>query len=60
MVANKEDQQQAVSSMTLEHRRKVSALVVCHKAQVQGVSHLDPLRRLPHTAQRCTKTGQRR
>ena len=39
----------------LEHHRDVLALVMCHKAKVQGVSHLAPLRLLPHTAQRCTR-----
>ena len=55
MVAGNEDQQQAASVTTLEHCQDVSALVVCHKALVQGVSHLDPLKMLPHTTQWCTR-----
>ncbi|XP_045131414.1 uncharacterized protein LOC123516248 [Portunus trituberculatus] len=39
--------------------RDVSVLVVCHKTQVQRVSHLNPLRLQPHTAQRCTKDAAR-
>ncbi|MPC61665.1 hypothetical protein E2C01_055740 [Portunus trituberculatus] len=27
----------------LEHRQDVSSLVVCHKTQVQGISHVDHL-----------------
>ena len=42
---------------SLEHRRDVSALVVCHKVQVQGVPHLHPLRLLAHTAQRRTRAA---
>ena len=56
LVATEEEQQQHPAPVTsLEHRRDVSALVVCHKSQVQRVSHLDPLRLLPHTVQRCTR-----
>ena len=55
IVADNEDQQQAASVTTLEHRQDVSALVMCHKVLVQGVSHLDPLKMLPHTTQRCTR-----
>ena len=33
----------------------MSILVMCHKAQVQGVSHLDPLKLVPRTAERCTR-----
>ena len=29
--------------------------MVCHKGQVQGVSHLHPLRMLPYTAQWCIR-----
>ena len=55
LVATDEDQQQPATVTSLEHRRDVSALVVCHKTQVQGISHLDPLKLLPHTVQRCTR-----
>ena len=41
---------------SLEHRRDVGALVVCHKTQVQRVSHLGRLRLPPRTTQRCTRT----
>ena len=40
----------------LEHRRDVSALVVFHKAQVQGVPHLARLRLPPRDAVRDTRT----
>ena len=50
-----EDQQQPATVTSLKHSRDVSALVVCHKAQVQGDSHLDPLKLLPRTVQRCTR-----
>ena len=33
--------------------------MVCHKAQVQGVSYLDPLKMLPHMTQRCTRAVAR-
>ena len=55
LVASGENQQHAAPVTSLEHRRDVSALVVCHKTQVQRVSHLDPLRLLPHTVQRYTR-----
>ncbi|KAG0723792.1 hypothetical protein GWK47_041933 [Chionoecetes opilio] len=46
-----------VSSLdTLEHRRDVAALVVFHKAQVQGVPHLAELRHPPRVATRSTRT----
>jgi len=57
LVATDEDQQHPAPVTSLEHRRDVSALVVCHKTQVQRVSHLDPLRLLPHTVQRCTRAA---
>ncbi|MPC20873.1 hypothetical protein E2C01_013834 [Portunus trituberculatus] len=57
LVADEEDQHQPASGTLLEHRHDVSALVVCHKAQVQRVSHCDPLRLLPHTTQRCTRAA---
>ncbi|XP_050733849.1 uncharacterized protein LOC127007175 [Eriocheir sinensis] len=41
---------------TLEHRRDVAALVVFHKAQVQGVPHLARLRLPPREAVRDTRT----
>ncbi|KAG0724218.1 hypothetical protein GWK47_041091 [Chionoecetes opilio] len=41
---------------SLEHRRDVAALVVFHKAQVQGVPHLAGLRQLPRVATRSTRT----
>ena len=40
---------------SLEHRRDVSAVVVCHKAQIQGTPHLSRLRLPPRSAQRCTR-----
>ncbi|KAG0712747.1 hypothetical protein GWK47_017754 [Chionoecetes opilio] len=44
------------SSHSLEHRRDVAALVVFHKAQVQGVPHLAGLRQPPRVATRSTRT----
>ncbi|KAG0723253.1 hypothetical protein GWK47_043036 [Chionoecetes opilio] len=41
---------------SLEHRRDVAALVVFHKAQVQGVPHLAVLRQPPTIATRSTRT----
>ncbi|KAG0727883.1 hypothetical protein GWK47_033703 [Chionoecetes opilio] len=41
---------------SLEHRRDVAALVVFHKAQVQGVPHLAGLRQPPRVATRSTRT----
>ena len=41
---------------SLEHRRDVAALVVFHKAQVQGVLHLAGLRQPPKIATRSTRT----
>ncbi|KAG0722510.1 hypothetical protein GWK47_044366 [Chionoecetes opilio] len=41
---------------SLEHRRDVAALVVFHKAQVQGVPHLAGLRQPPRIATRSTRT----
>ena len=41
---------------TLEHRRDVAALVVFHKAQVQGVPHLGRLRIPPRVLDRSTRT----
>ena len=55
LVATDEDQQRPAPVTSLEHRRDVSALVVCHKTQVQRVSHLNSLRLLPHTVRRCTR-----
>lgn len=43
--------------ISLEHRRDVGVLVVCHKTEVQKVSHLGRLRLPSHTVQRCTKTN---
>ncbi|KAG0693095.1 hypothetical protein GWK47_027654 [Chionoecetes opilio] len=40
---------------SLEHRRDVAALVVFHKAQVQGVPHLAGLRQPPRVATRSTR-----
>ncbi|KAG0718893.1 hypothetical protein GWK47_051595 [Chionoecetes opilio] len=40
---------------SLEHRRDVAALVVFHKAQVQGVPHLAGLRQPPRIATRSTR-----
>ena len=56
LVPAEEDQQQSAPVTSLEHRRDVSALVVCHKTQVQRVSHLDPLRLPPRAVLRCTRT----
>ena len=52
----KRTRQQGAPVTLLEHHRDVLALVMCHKAKVQGVSHLAPLRLLPHTVLRCTRT----
>ena len=41
---------------SLEHRRDVAALVVFHKTQVQGVSHLTALPQPPRVATRSTRT----
>ncbi|KAG0722929.1 hypothetical protein GWK47_043581 [Chionoecetes opilio] len=41
---------------SLEHRRDDAALVVFHKAQVQGVPHLAGLRQPPRIATRSTRT----
>ncbi len=41
---------------TLEHRRDVAALVVFHKAQVQGVPHLAGLRLPTRVTSRDTRT----
>ncbi|KAG0730009.1 hypothetical protein GWK47_029177 [Chionoecetes opilio] len=41
---------------SLEHRRDMAALVVFHKAQVQGVPHLAGLRQSPGIATRSTRT----
>ncbi|XP_045130660.1 uncharacterized protein LOC123515839 [Portunus trituberculatus] len=49
-------QQEERSLDTLEHRRDVAALVVFHKAQVQGVPHLARLQLPPRVAQRDTRT----
>ncbi|KAG0714918.1 hypothetical protein GWK47_013184 [Chionoecetes opilio] len=50
------DQQSCPGVTSLEHRRDVSALVVCHKAQVQEVPHLSLLRLPPRTVQRWSRT----
>ena len=55
LVGSEEDQQQATSVTLLEHDWDVLVLVVYHKAQVQGVFYLTPLRLLPHISHRCTK-----
>ncbi|XP_050687365.1 uncharacterized protein LOC126980953 isoform X2 [Eriocheir sinensis] len=49
-------EEESATVPSLEHRRDVSALVVCHKAQVQGVPHLSRLRLPPRAAQRFTRT----
>ncbi|KAG0713833.1 hypothetical protein GWK47_015309 [Chionoecetes opilio] len=41
---------------SLEHRRDAAALVVFHKAQVQGVPHLAGLQQPPRIATRSTRT----
>ncbi|KAG0715687.1 hypothetical protein GWK47_011388 [Chionoecetes opilio] len=40
---------------SLEHRRDIAALVVFHKAQVQGVPHLARLRQPPRIVTRSTR-----
>lgn len=43
---------------TLEHRRRVAALTVLHKAQIQQVPHLADLRATWRRSERCTRTVQ--
>ena len=43
------------SITSLEHRRDVAALTVCHKTQVLHTPHLHQLRLPPHRAQRVTR-----
>ncbi len=57
LVATEDDQQPPSPVTSLDHRRDVSQLVVCHKAQVQGVPHLIPLRPSPRAVQRHTRTA---
>ena len=50
------DEVEIPASMTsLEHRRDVSALTVCHKTQVLQTPHLTRLCLPPHLAQRATR-----
>ncbi|KAG0711533.1 hypothetical protein GWK47_020438 [Chionoecetes opilio] len=56
LVGLEEDQQSCPGVTSLEHRRDVSALVVCHKAQVQEVPHLSSLRIPPRAVQRWSRT----
>ena len=43
---------------TLEHRRRVAALTVLHKAQIHQVPHLADLRATWRRSERCTRTVQ--
>ena len=43
---------------SLEHRRDVSVLVVCHKAQVEEVAHLSQLCLPPRAAPRSTRQAE--
>ncbi|KAG0714270.1 hypothetical protein GWK47_014461 [Chionoecetes opilio] len=56
LVGIEEDQQSCPGVTSLEHRRDVSALVVCHKAQVQEVPQLSSLRLPPRAVQRWSRT----
>ncbi|KAG0722966.1 hypothetical protein GWK47_043536 [Chionoecetes opilio] len=56
LVGIEEDQHSSAGVTSLEHRRDVSALVVCHKAQVQEVPHLSSLRLPPRAVQRWSRT----
>ncbi|XP_050690070.1 uncharacterized protein LOC126982212 [Eriocheir sinensis] len=50
------DEVEIPASMTsLEHRRDVAALAVCHKTQVLHTPHLSRLCLTPHLAQRATR-----
>ncbi|KAG0730334.1 hypothetical protein GWK47_028452 [Chionoecetes opilio] len=51
-----EEQQSCPGVTSLEHRRDMSVLVVCHKAQVQEVPHLSSLRLPPRAVQRWSRT----
>ncbi|KAG0723849.1 hypothetical protein GWK47_041839 [Chionoecetes opilio] len=51
-----EDQHSSPGVTSLEHRRDVSALVVCNKVQVQEVPHLSSLRFPPRAVQRWSRT----
>ena len=57
LVGHTEEQPVLASVTSLEHRRDVSALVVCHKAQVQEVPHLGRLRFPLRAFQRETRTA---
>ncbi|KAG0723830.1 hypothetical protein GWK47_005372 [Chionoecetes opilio] len=56
LVGIEEDQHSFPGMTSLEHRRDVSALVVCHKVQVQEVPHLSSLRLPPQAVQRWSRT----
>ncbi|KAG0718065.1 hypothetical protein GWK47_053206 [Chionoecetes opilio] len=56
LVGIEEDQQSSAGVTSLEHRRDVSTLVVCHKAQVQEVPHLSSLRLPVRAVQRSRTT----
>ncbi|KAG0718278.1 hypothetical protein GWK47_052737 [Chionoecetes opilio] len=56
LVGIDEDQQSSAGVTSLEHRWDVSALVVCHKVQVQEVPHLSLLRLPPRAVQRWSRT----
>ncbi|XP_063876074.1 uncharacterized protein LOC135109024 isoform X3 [Scylla paramamosain] len=49
------DEELAARITSLEHRRDVSALVVCHKTQVQHTPHFTHLCLPPHPGQRMTR-----
>ena len=50
-----DDEEIAGSVTSLEHRRDVAALTVCHKTQVLHTPHLTRLYLPPHHAQRATR-----
>ena len=52
-----EDQRSTIPVTTLEHRRDVAAIVVCHKAQVQRIPHLQRLGLPTRAAQRHTRAA---
>lgn len=52
-----DNRQQPVPITSLEHRRDVAALVVCHKAQVQQVPHLCRLGLTSHRTHRTTRAA---
>ena len=57
LVENGAEQHLSAGVTSLEHRRDVSALVVCHKTQVQEVPHLARLRLPRRTVRRETRAA---